>query len=128
MPFVHWLPKAAPRRWLIALYVLAGIEPRWSPRLGRARRVRQYFNYSVNETFYRSPTVVTRTLAAQGFDAEFVDVEAWRPGRERAARWLGLKGSSGLLRIWYTNFGGDVGLATSLHTPASPAAVAVHSR
>jgi 2-polyprenyl-3-methyl-5-hydroxy-6-metoxy-1,4-benzoquinol methylase len=29
MPFVHWLPKNAAHKWLIGLFVLAGIEPRW---------------------------------------------------------------------------------------------------
>ncbi|MFC1665513.1 class I SAM-dependent methyltransferase, partial [Pseudomonadota bacterium] len=29
MPFVHWMPKNVMRKYLVALYVLVGIEPKW---------------------------------------------------------------------------------------------------
>lgn len=102
MPFVHWLPKNAARRWLIAAFVLLGVEPNWSPGQRWREKVRAYYRYSVEETYYRTPGVVRRCLAAEGFDTEFVDVEGSEPGRTLAGRWLGT-----------TSFGNNVGLATT---------------
>ena len=109
MPFVHWLPKNAARRWLIAAFVLMGVEPNWSPGESWRKKVRTYYRYSVDETFYRTPEVMRRCLAAEGLDAEFVDVGG--RGRERT---LGR-----LVRAWSQSCGDNVGLATTFHRRAS---------
>ena len=102
MPFVHWLPKNAARRWLIAAFVLLGVEPTWWPGQRWREKVRTYYRYSIEETYYRTPEVVRRCLAAAGFDAEFVDVEGAGSRRTLAGRWLGA-----------TSFANNVGLATT---------------
>jgi ubiquinone/menaquinone biosynthesis C-methylase UbiE len=116
MPFVHWLPKNAARKWLIGLFVFGGIEPHWSRTQTRREKQRMYYNYSVRETFYRSPACIRSALATQGLTTEFVDVDAWRRGRQLAER-VGLGPTSKLIRIWYMNFGHDLGLATSRPKP-----------
>jgi SAM-dependent methyltransferase len=121
MPLVHWLPKNATRKWLIGVFVLLRIEPHWWPagKVRWAEKVRTYYRYSVDETFYRNPDVVRRCLAAGGLEAEFVDVAGWRPGRKFVQRWLGLDSSSWIIRTWYMNYGGTLGLATTLRTSMS---------
>lgn len=96
MPFVHWLPKNAARKWLIGFFVLAGVEPRWWPnqKVSWKEKQRVYYKYSVGETFYRTPAAIRGVLAAQGLEMEFVDVGGGR-------------------RRWFMNFRGDVGLATT---------------
>ena len=117
MPLVHWLPKNAARRWLIGGFVFLGIEPDWWPhaRVGWRKKVRAYYRYSIDETFYRAPEVVRGCLAGSGFGMEFVDVEEGGPGRALARRWLGAGASSSVIRFWYLNHGRNVGLATTLH-------------
>ena len=96
MPFVHWLPKNAARRCLIGAFVLIGIEPDWWPtvRVGWAERTRRYYRYSVDETFYRTPEVMRRCLAARGFDTEFVALEGGWSRNLRFHRNAGLATSS----------------------------------
>jgi SAM-dependent methyltransferase len=119
MPFVHWLPGNAARRWLIGAFVSLGIEPDWWPgaRVGRSRKVGTYYRYSIEQTFYRAPRAVRDCLAASGFGTEFVDVEGGSRGRALARRWLGAGASSSLIRYWYLNHGRNVGLATTLDRP-----------
>lgn len=123
MPFVHWLPKNAARRWLIGLFVLLRIEPNWWPnkKVRWGEKVRTYYRYSVQETFYRTPEAVSGYLAARGFQTEFVDVQAWGSGRKLAQKWLGLSPSSKLGRTWFMNYGGNLGMATLLRKRAAGA-------
>lgn len=116
MPLVHWLPKNVGRRWLIGAFVLLGIEPHWWPneRVAWREKVRTYYRYSVDQTFYRAPDIVRSCLAAAGFGAEFVDVEDCGWGRTLARRWLGAGPSSRLIRTWYMSYGHNLGLATTL--------------
>jgi SAM-dependent methyltransferase len=117
MPFVHWLPKNAARRWLIGAFVLVGVEPNWWPnkRVGWREKVRTYYGYSVNETFYRAPEVVRGDLALHGFDTEVVDVQPHGLGKKLAQQCMGARLSSSLIRSWYMSYGNDLGLATTLH-------------
>lgn len=117
MPFVHWLPKNVARRWLIGLFVLLRIEPNWWPdkRVRLGDRVRTYYGYSVHETFYRAPDAVRACLAARGFEAEFLDIQAAGSARRLAQKWLGLSPPARVERFWYMNHGRDLGLATFLH-------------
>ena len=115
MPLVHWLPKNATRRWLIAAFVLLGVEPAWWPANSWRKNVAVYYRYSVDHTFYRPPEMVRRSLAAAGFDVEFVDVEAAGAKRRLARRWLGPSMSARLTRAWYLAYGRNLGLATIYH-------------
>lgn len=121
MPFVHWLPKNATRRWLIGLCVCLGIEPDWWPseRIRWREKVRTYFRYSVEETFYRAPEEIRACLTAKGFELEFVDVHPFGPCRRMARKRLRLASSSWLIRTWYLNYGNDMGVATVLRKRAA---------
>lgn len=114
MPLVHWLPKGAVRKWLIGFFVLLRIDPDWWPnlRVPWGEKVRAYYAYSTQETFYRSTEVVRGHLAAQGFVTEFVDLDAARPGRKAVRKWLPSGPSTKLVQIWYMNCGAILGLAT----------------
>lgn len=112
MPFVHWLPKNAARKWLIGLFVLGGIEPRWSRMQTWREKQRMYYNFSVRETFYRAPAAIRGVLAVNGLETEFVDLDRWRVTRKLAER-VGSSAASKLVRFWSMNFGADLGLATS---------------
>jgi ubiquinone/menaquinone biosynthesis C-methylase UbiE len=118
MPLVHWLPKNALRQWLIGSFVLLGIEPNWwlGKRVSWEDKVRTYYEYSINETFYRPPEVVRSCMAAYGFQTEFVDVQTDGSGRKLAQKWLGSSSSWRLVRAWFMNYGQNLGLATSLHS------------
>ncbi len=59
MPFVHWLPKNHLRKFLIFFFVSIGLEPRrprWKETINenKKKRTEIYYNYSVNNTFYRN--------------------------------------------------------------------------
>jgi len=116
MPFVHWLPKNKLRRWLIGVFVIAGIEPDWWPdeRKPLVDKVAVYYRYSVAETFYRPPRQIQSCFSSLRFEAEFLDVEAWRRGRQWLQRRFSLGPSSNIVKTWYMNFGQNVGLATRL--------------
>jgi SAM-dependent methyltransferase len=113
MPFVHWLPKNRLRRWLLGSCVFLGIEPHWfaGQKVRWSDKVRTYYRYSIDETFYRTPRVIRETLSRCGFAAEFADVASWRPGRRFVRKWLRLEPSSRIMRIWIMNYGGSLGLA-----------------
>jgi len=69
MPFVHWLPKKAIRKWAIAAFVACGIEPRWGwlAAASRGRKAQAYYEFCNNETFYRSFRDVRRSFTETGF-------------------------------------------------------------
>ena len=74
MPFIHWLPKNNIRKAFITLFVTLGIEPRWRELkdkniLGKAQA---YYNFSVNETFYRSPVTNKKIFEQRGLQTDFV--------------------------------------------------------
>jgi SAM-dependent methyltransferase len=69
MPFVHWLPKNLTRKWAIATCVACGIEPRWDwlAAANVGKKVQAYYEFCVNETFYRSFHEVRRSFNKVGF-------------------------------------------------------------
>lgn len=73
MPLVHWLPKNSTRHNWIRLMVALGIEPRW-PRLmdcSISQKALEYYRYSVDKTYYRSPSTIRRILSRHGFSTNF---------------------------------------------------------
>lgn len=114
MPIVHWLPKNGLRRSLMMLCLLLRIEPHWWPdrRKPLREKLDVYYRYSVDETFYRPPRQLRASFSAQGFEVEFTDVgggRRWQPWLERC---FSADLSSRIVRIWYMNYGRDLGLAT----------------
>jgi SAM-dependent methyltransferase len=69
MPFVHWLPKNATRMWAIATCVACGIEPRWDWLAAATFRnkAQAYYEFCMNETFYRSFHDVRHSFSKTGF-------------------------------------------------------------
>jgi SAM-dependent methyltransferase len=69
MPFVHWLPKNPTRKWAIATCVACGIEPRWDWLAAATFRnkAQAYYEFCMNETFYRSFHEVRHSFSKTGF-------------------------------------------------------------
>lgn len=69
MPFVHWLPKNVTRKWMIAACVACGIEPRWGwlEAAPVDKKVQAYYDFCVDETFYRWFSDVRRSFRNVGF-------------------------------------------------------------
>jgi len=88
MPLVHWLPKNRIRKYVIAIYVVFGIEPKW-PGLKESRlkdKVKTYYQYSLDKTFYRRYQSVKRIFEANGFRVSFQTIN--RP-KIRNHRYIG---------------------------------------
>jgi len=85
MPFVHWLPKNPARKWAIAACVACGIEPRWSwlKAASVGKRAQAYYEFCMNETFYRSFNEVRGSFSRVGFDV--TPVVAEHPSLRRLA-------------------------------------------
>ena len=77
MPFVHWLPKNPTRKWAIAAFVACGIEPRWGWLAGAhmGSKAQAYYEFVVNETFYRSFREVRHSFSKVGFVVTPVSVD-----------------------------------------------------
>jgi SAM-dependent methyltransferase len=77
MPFVHWLPKNPMRKWAIAAFVACGIEPRWGwlAAAGLDSKAQAYYDFVVNETFYRSFREVRHSFSKVGFVVTPVSAE-----------------------------------------------------
>ena len=76
MPFIHWLPKNKLRKYLIATCVLLNIEPHW-PELDHMKlkeKTETYYQYSINSTFYRKPSVLRRKFRKASFHVSFVTI------------------------------------------------------
>jgi ubiquinone/menaquinone biosynthesis C-methylase UbiE len=116
MPFVHWLPKNKLRHALMRLFVLCGLEPHWWPdeRKSLREKIDIYYQYSIAETFYRTTGEIETCFNAAGFTSEFVDVLSWKRSRRWVQACLFLDSSSRIVKHWYMNYGGDLGLATLL--------------
>lgn len=73
MPFVHWLPKNRLREFLITVFVLIGIEPKWRKVKGKSLRdkVAWYYQYSIQSTFYRNISTLVNLGTKAGFDVRF---------------------------------------------------------
>jgi len=120
MPCIHWLPKKALRKWLIGFFVFINVEPYWWPKnfLSLKERACAYYEFSVNETFYRAPGAIRACLEEKGFETEFVDLFQ---GSELTAKTF-LSALSKRRRAWYTKYRGDLWLATCLNLPRSNSA------
>lgn len=68
MPFVHWLPKNPTRKWAIAACLACGIEPKWDwlAAASFGRKVQAYYDFVLNETFYRPLREVRHSFAKVG--------------------------------------------------------------
>ena len=73
LPFLHWLPKTILRQGYIRLAVSLGLIPVWIETKGRspAEQARVYYNYSIQNTYYRNPREVKETLGTFGWDVHF---------------------------------------------------------
>lgn len=77
MPFSHWLPKTALRRWYVVFCCLVGIGlssevNRKAVRgMSRAQKAEFVYRYSVEHTFYWPASVVGRKLQAAGFKVSY---------------------------------------------------------
>jgi SAM-dependent methyltransferase len=73
MPLVHWLPKNRLRKFAIAAWVRMGREPRWQEleTLTDTQKTETYYNYSVNNTFYRSQREVRETFENAGLRVKY---------------------------------------------------------
>ncbi|MEO5574359.1 MAG: class I SAM-dependent methyltransferase [Gammaproteobacteria bacterium] len=74
MPFIHWLPKNNFRKAFVILFVALGIEPRWRELKSKniLEKAQTYYNFSVNETFYRSPATNKQIFEERGLQTDFV--------------------------------------------------------
>lgn len=83
MPLVHWLPKNALRKYAIGFYVATGREPHWAglESMSNRQKTQIYYDYSVNKTFYRTPSEIQRTFEAFGFDVSFETINHPRVDR-----------------------------------------------
>jgi SAM-dependent methyltransferase len=117
MPFVHWLPKNKLRKYMIFFFVCAGIEPHWwqKGKMPLLKKVNSYYQFSIQDTFYRTYKSVVASFEQEGFTPQIVDVRE-DIVRRFAYRFLFQKPTSLMIRTWYTNFGGDLGLRTVLHS------------
>lgn len=71
LPFAHWLPKNRSRRLAIGMMTLAGLGVRGCKPLTPKQRTDVIFQYSVEETFYRKPTVIKQAFEVHGLQADF---------------------------------------------------------
>jgi len=70
MPFIHWLPKNILRHQLIALFVLAGREPRWPGLRSPAEKTEAYYRYSIGKTFYRKQAETKAVFSRNGVQGQ----------------------------------------------------------
>ncbi|GMW08316.1 MAG: hypothetical protein AMXMBFR8_31120 [Nevskiales bacterium] len=84
MPLVQFTPKSALRHALIRACVALGMEPKnWEfDDLPASARARRYYEYSCNNTFYRTPDEVEAAFASAGFEIDF-DVRTIRGVQSR---------------------------------------------
>ena len=66
IPFAHWLPKGPARRAALGLALRAGLAAPYFADHPLPDRVDIYATYSEDETFYRSPEVLTGTFEGAG--------------------------------------------------------------
>ena len=85
MPFVHWLPKNPTRKWAIAACLACGIEPRWDwlAAASFGRKTQAYYDFIINETFYRPFREVRHSFSKVGFVV--TPVAAEHPALRRVA-------------------------------------------
>jgi len=77
MPFVHWLPPGQLRKLLILVFILLGREPNWIEVRGSSvfTKAEFYFQYTVNNTFYRPYSTVRHAFEECGFSVTFMTID-----------------------------------------------------
>jgi len=77
MPFVHWIPPGRVRKFLIHIFVLLGQEPKWVEVRDAPASVATefYYQYSINNIFYRPYATVRKTFEKYGFEVNFKTLE-----------------------------------------------------
>ena len=97
MPIVHWLPKNGVRRSAISACTRLGMDPQWPNAVGKSptERSRIYYDYSVDETYYRPVRDIRKTFSSSGLSSELVVLE--HPG-VRQHKLLGALSRTGLAR------------------------------
>ena len=83
MPFVHWLPKTLVRKWAIRSCVSCGIDPKWEWLEAATARTKAqaYYDFCMQETFYRPFREVRRSFNSVGL--EVTPVAADHPALSR---------------------------------------------
>ena len=73
MPLVHWLPKNRARKLAIHFFTQLGKEPRWPQLDGEnlSKKAAVYYQYSIDKTFYRTPSRLREVFVSQGFEVSF---------------------------------------------------------
>lgn len=76
MPFVHWFPAGSFRKFLIKVFVQAGIEPHWKEMEGHSLKdkVDTYYQYSVNKIHYRNYKKVRSLFEKVGFEVKYTTI------------------------------------------------------
>jgi SAM-dependent methyltransferase len=97
MPLVHWLPAGRIRKLLIHIFVLMGREPKWVEvrEAPAAQKTNFYYQYTVENTFYRPYQEVRKSFEENGLEVEFTTID--HP-RIRANRFLARAQANGLLK------------------------------
>jgi SAM-dependent methyltransferase len=76
MPLVHWLPAGRLRKLLILVFVLLGREPNWIEVRGASatKKAEFYYQYTMNNAFYRPYMVVRAAFEANDFRVTFTTI------------------------------------------------------
>ena len=77
-PAVHWVPKGRLRRSAIRTALRTGRAAPYFADRSLDERTEIFAEYSENETFYRSPREIARTMRDAGFDVDMKTVAAER--------------------------------------------------
>ena len=83
MPFVHWFPKNKLRKLFILLCLTMGMEPKWKrlEKMDRHERADAYYNYTVNNTYYRKYKTIGKIFTQKSFIVNYVSVDHYKVKR-----------------------------------------------
>lgn len=90
LPLVHWLPKNRLRYAMIWMLTAAGLGKVGKVPLSAPERAKIIYEYSVTETFYRFPTRIRASFAANGLRVDFSTILQERLNR-KIGRAIGLR-------------------------------------
>ncbi|MBC8393732.1 MAG: class I SAM-dependent methyltransferase [Deltaproteobacteria bacterium] len=74
MPFLHWLPKNALRRFYISFLLLLGKGPKWKEvnSKSRSEQVQVYYDYINDKTYYRKLSSIIDIFQRNRFEVEIM--------------------------------------------------------
>lgn len=77
MPFVHWLSPGLLRKFIIRVCVTLGLEPRWVEvrEASVSTKTEFYYQYSINNIFYRPYSTVRRAFEEHGLSVTFTTLD-----------------------------------------------------